>query len=173
MDLQSVDSVSLQGEMIQPPRRFSAGSEGTSLVNQVRCFSDEGKRRICINIETNVLSIEKYFFIYYIVTKRCVVFKSPLCFLFVQQSFMFLFQPQVEQDSLPSKQTLQGQDKRGRGSHSGTMRSNWELGGEGGGKEVRACKHLRMLLLRRKNMSVSIFMVKHFEHLVKCENFRL
>lgn len=33
MDLQSVDSVSLQGEMIQPPRRFSAGSEGTSLVN--------------------------------------------------------------------------------------------------------------------------------------------
>lgn len=33
MDLQSVDSVSLQGEMIQPPRRFSAGSEGISLVN--------------------------------------------------------------------------------------------------------------------------------------------
>lgn len=99
--------------------------------------------------------------------------KSSLCFLFVQQSFMFLFQPQVEQDSLPLKQTLQGQDKRGRGSHSGTMRSNWELGGEGGGKEVRACKHLRMLLLRRKNMSVSIFMVKHFKHLVKCENFRL
>lgn len=33
MDLQSVDSVSLQGEMIPPPRRFSAGSEGTSLVN--------------------------------------------------------------------------------------------------------------------------------------------
>lgn len=33
MDLQSVDSVSLQGEMIQPPRRFSAGSEGTNLVN--------------------------------------------------------------------------------------------------------------------------------------------
>lgn len=86
---------------------------------------------------------------------------------------MFLFQPQVEQDSLPLKQTLQGQDKRGRGSHSGTMRSNWGLGGEGGGREVRACKHLRMLLLRRKNMSVSIFMVKHFKDLVKCENFRL
>uniref|UniRef100_K1QF97 Leucine-rich repeat and IQ domain-containing protein 1 n=1 Tax=Magallana gigas TaxID=29159 RepID=K1QF97_MAGGI len=30
MDLQSVDSVSLQGEMIQPPRRFSAGSEASS-----------------------------------------------------------------------------------------------------------------------------------------------
>ena len=29
LDLQSVDSVSLQGEMNQPPRRFSAGSEGT------------------------------------------------------------------------------------------------------------------------------------------------
>ncbi|XP_078331507.1 leucine-rich repeat- and IQ domain-containing protein 1-like isoform X2 [Crassostrea virginica] len=30
LDLQSVDSVSLQGEMIQPPRRFSAGSEASS-----------------------------------------------------------------------------------------------------------------------------------------------
>lgn len=83
--------------------------------------------------------------------------KSPLCFLFVQQSFMFLFQPQVEQDSLPLKQTLQGQDKRGRGSHSGTMRSNWGLGGEGGGKEVRACKHLRMLLLWGK-IGVCVFL---------------
>lgn len=70
---------------------------------------------------------------------------------------MFLFQPQVEQDSLPSKQTLQGQDKRGRGSHSGTMRSNWELGGEGGGREVSACKHLRVLLLRRKKYECVYF----------------
>lgn len=70
---------------------------------------------------------------------------------------MFLFQPQVEQDSLPSKQTLQGQDKKGRGSHSGTMRSNWGLGGEGGGKEVRACKHLRMLLLWGK-IGVCVFL---------------
>lgn len=97
-----------------------------------------------------------FLYILYSDQKMCSV-KSPLCFLFVQQSFMFLFQPQVEQDSLPSKQTLQGQDKRGRGSHSGTMRSNWELGGEGGGKEVRACKHLRMLLLRRK-IGVCLFL---------------
>lgn len=81
--------------------------------------------------------------------------------------------PRVEHGSLPLRQTLLGQDRRGRGSHSGTMRSNQELGGEGGGKEVSACKHWRMLLLWRKKPECVFLWLKNFKHLVKCENFRL
>ena len=53
LDLQSVDSVSLQREMIQHPRRFSAGSEGTKKnLTELDCYNYIIKNIFSIFVES-------------------------------------------------------------------------------------------------------------------------
>lgn len=113
-----------------------------------------------------------FLYILYSDQKMCSI-KSPLCFLFVQQSLCFFFS--LKWSKIPSHQnklcrvrTKEGEDLiQGQWGQTG----NWV----GRGEEERSA-HVNTwgcYYCGEKNMSVSIFMVKHFKDLVKCENFRL